>query len=200
MIEWSLDDIDAVAAALRDGHVVVVPTDTVYGVAAPLDNSTAVAKLFTVKRRPTTVALPVVLSDFSDLANMAVTVSDRAQQVAAQLWPGALTLVLPCDPSLAQRVGGVDTLGVRVPDDDALRALVRLTGPLAVTSANEHGEPPCTSPDDVHRAFDGRDEVAGLWNGGLRNGVVSTVVRLGDQSDEVLRSGAIDPAVIAAIR
>ena len=200
MIEWSLDDIDAVAAALRDGHVVVVPTDTVYGVAAPLDNSTAVAKLFTVKRRPTTVALPVVLSDFSDLANMAVTVSDRAQRVAAQLWPGALTLVLPYDPSLAQRVGGVDTLGVRVPDDDALRALVRLTGPLAVTSANEHGEPPCTSPDDVHRAFDGRDEVAGLWNGGLRNGVVSTVARLGDQSDEVLRSGAIDPAVIAAIR
>ena len=77
---------------------------------------------------------------------------------------------------------------------------MRLTGPLAVTSANEHGEPPCTSPDDVHRAFDGRDEVAGLWSGGLRNGVVSTVVRLGDLSDEVLRSGAIDPAVIAAIR
>ena len=195
-----MTQVDEVAAILLAGGVVVIPTDTVYGVAAPLDNPTAVAKLFTVKRRPTTVALPVVLSDFSDLANMAVTVSDRAQRVAARLWPGALTLVLPCDPSLAQRVGGVDTLGVRVPNDDALRALVRLTGPLAVTSANEHGEPPCTSPDDVHRAFDGRDEVAGLWNGGLRNGVVSTVARLGDQSDEVLRSGAIDPAVIAAIR
>lgn len=197
---WGPDDIEQVAAALRAGGVVVVPTDTVYGVAACVARPEAVAQLFSVKRRPTSVALPVMVADVADVASLPVTVSARARHVMEAFWPGPLTIVLPADPTLARRLGGEATLGLRIPNDDALRALVRRTGPLAVTSANEHGEPPCLEPDDVRRVFASHTDVAGLWDGGRRDGAVSTVVKLGDEGDTVLRHGAIDPADVAAVR
>jgi len=190
--------LDETADALRHGRVVAVPTDTVYGVAAGVWSLVGVAGLFALKRRPRDVALPVLIAGTNDLAELDVVLDERAQRLASLLWPGALTLVVPAPPALAAAIGATnESVGLRVPDDEVLLALLREVGPLVVTSANDHGEAPCTSADEVLEAFAQRDGWAGVYDDGPRDGVVSTVVDLTGPQWRVLRRGALDEASIA---
>lgn len=179
------------AELLAHGHVVAVATDTVYGLAAALAHPAAVATLFALKRRPTSVALPVLVSSVRDVEGLGVEWSPTARALSDAWWPGALTVVVAAPPALAALVGGRDAVGFRVPDDDALRALLGEVGPLAVSSANEHGHPPCQSADDVLAAFADRDELAGVVDEGPRDGEVSTVVVLEDGAWRLVRAGAV---------
>jgi L-threonylcarbamoyladenylate synthase len=189
----------AALAALREGEVVGVPTDTVYGLAASLAHPRSVAALFSLKRRPTDVALPVLVDDYAAIVSLGVTLDERARRLVEQYWPGPLTVIVPAPASLARLVrSSDDVVGLRLPNDATLLALLTESGPLAVTSANEHGEAPCTNADEVLTTFSGRDDFAGVLDDGSRQGSVSTVVDLSQATYQILRHGALSDEVIAA--
>lgn len=193
-------DTERAVNLLAGGAVVAVPTDTVYGVAASLSHPSALATLFALKRRPDSLALPVLVGSVEQIEVLGVTWPERARQLASVFWPGALTIVVPVPQELARRVGSPGaTAGFRIPDDPVLHRVLARSGALAVTSANEHGQPPCRDVAQVQRAFAGREELAGVVDGGARSGEVSTVVELTDSSWRVVREGAIDASAIGAV-
>ncbi len=183
---------------LREGAVVAVPTDTVYGIAASLVRPSAVAQLFVLKRRPTTTALPVLVDTLEAVSRLGVDWPEPARRWSDAFWPGALTIVVPAPHELASAVGSTaDTVGFRVPDDAPLLEVLGACGPLAVSSANEHGEPPCHSAADVIRAFDGRRDLSAVLDGGERTGQVSTVVEVAGTTWRVLREGSVSAESLA---
>jgi L-threonylcarbamoyladenylate synthase len=180
----------AAAAAAEQGRLVVVPTDTVYGIAARLDRPAALASLFEAKARPPGLALPVLVADV-DQARTLAALDERAEALAAAFWPGALTMVLARDRSLIAAIGGDGTsVGIRVPHHPALALLLAETGPLATSSANISGRPTPDTIDEIHALF--ADAVAVYLDGGPANaGPPSTVVRLTDGTPVLLREGAV---------
>jgi L-threonylcarbamoyladenylate synthase len=189
---------DEAVAALINGDVVAVPTDTVYGVAASLADPAAVARLFAVKSRPSHVALPILVASLDDLVTLGVQWTDAAQRLAEGFWPGALTIVVGAPAELANRVGAVNSVGVRHARHGELNAVIARCGPLAVTSANQHGSAPCTSAEAV-MAASWASPVAGVIDGGVCDGAASTVVELDATGWHVRRRGAITADEIAAL-
>ncbi|MGH3732507.1 MAG: L-threonylcarbamoyladenylate synthase [Acidimicrobiales bacterium] len=190
---------DEAVQMLLDGVVVAVPTDTVYGVAASLAHRETVVSLFLLKDRPSTMPLPVLTHALNPIQEIDVEWGDMAQRLAEEFWPGALTIVVPASPELAALVGGsTDTVAVRVPDDELLLSVLRECGPLAVTSANSHGAPPCHSAQEVLRSLAG-EHLAAVLDGGERRGEVSSVIQVGDASWRVVREGAVSAARIASV-
>jgi len=117
---------------------------------------------------------------------------DIARRLSVVYWPGPLTIVVRVPERLAALIGSAnETAGFRVADDETLRDILARTGPLALSSANEHGEPPCHSVAEVLHAFSGRDELDGVIDGGERTGRVSTVVDLSETPWRIVREGAI---------
>ena len=193
----TLLSLEECADILVGGGVVAVPTDTVYGLAASLRQPEALANVFRLKDRPRDVSLPIMVADFGTITGLGIALDERALAVADAFWPGALTIVVPVPSDLAALVGANGTLGFRIPDREDLRSLLRRTGPLAVTSANLHGEPPCTTAESVVTAFRDRGLV-GVLDGGACGGVVSTVVSL-DGPWRVLRHGGVSTEQLADI-
>jgi len=177
--------LDEAVAALERGEAIVIPTDTVYGVAALPAHT---ARLFAVKERPTDVALPVLCADLDQVREIA-EVPARAADLAAAHWPGGLTIVLPRTAGFDADLGGTDpsTVGVRVPAHDVPRELARRVGPLVTTSANLHGRPtPATAADAAAELG-----VTVFVDGGVLDGAPSTVVRVAGENVEILRQGAV---------
>lgn len=186
--------MDDVVAALQAGEVAVIPTETVYGLAAAARYSTAIDAIFELKGRDRSKALPVLGSSREDLAAV-VTFDDRARRVTDRFWPGPLTLVLPRDHSFEVDLGGDDkgSVAVRVPGHDVTRALLARTGPLAVTSANLSGEEPFTTVEAARALFG--DRVAAYLDAGRCDGTPSTVLSLVGEP-RVIRRGDLDPELV----
>jgi len=183
---------DEAAGLLREGAVVAVPTDTVYGLAASIAFPDAVARLFSIKRRPATSALPVLIDGLDVAERLGVAWPEVARRLSEAFWPGALTIVVPAPHELASVVNSAaDTVGFRVPDDALLLEVLVSCGPLAVSSANDHGGPPCHNANDVIGTFAGRDGLDGVLDGGERSGRVSTVVAIEESGWRVLRDGSV---------
>jgi L-threonylcarbamoyladenylate synthase len=140
--------------ALHAGGLVVVPTDTVYGIGCAPSNPEAIDRLFEAKRRPRSLVLPVLVDDVAAAERLAV-MDDRAHRLAERFWPGALTLVLPRSEESASWLLGEEreTIGLRVPASDTALALLRTAGPLAVTSANLSGAPALATCEEVRAVF-----------------------------------------------
>lgn len=194
-----LVDRDLVAAELAAGHLVAIPTDTVYGVAARLDCPDAVRALFRAKGRPETVALPVFVSSLDEATTYGARVNERAVRLTAVFWPGPLTVVVDASTKLAQAIGATDSVGLRCPHDDDVAALVARSGPLVVTSANRHGEPPCTTADDVLAVFAEQGLVTAVFDGGVREGAVSSVVDTRGSELVILRDGALSATRLRSV-
>lgn len=174
--------VEAAVARLRSGGVVVLPTETVYGVAALASDPEAVGELFVRKGRPADRRVAVLVADL-DQARSLVEVDDRAATLAAARWPGPLTMVLPTV------AGSVEpTLGVRCPDHDLVRAIAATVGPIATTSANRTGQP---TPDTAAGAAAALGGDLLVLDGGPCTGEPSTVVDLTDHPARVVRRGAI---------
>ena len=181
--------IVAAAAALRDGDVIGIPTDTVYGLAADPWRSGASDRLFLIKGRPRSVELPVLVSGVQQALELCTGVTDAAQRLMEEFWPGALTIVLPRRPDLNADLGEDDaTVGLRAPGHPVPLALCREFGPFATTSANRHGSPPVVSADEVVRHLPGVELVL---DGGPCAGQPSTVVDATGEVPKLLRSGAV---------
>ena len=183
------------AAALADGLVVAVPTDTVYGLAADPTQPEAIERLFSLKGRPSDVPLPVLVAGPDQVAQVAGDLEVAAEALARRFWPGPLTLVVPRRPGFTADLGGPptarSTIGVRRPDHGAVIGLCELLGPLAVTSANLHGQPPATTADEILEAFAGLDQPALVLDGGRCDGLPSSVVECRGPASRCLREGAL---------
>jgi len=185
--------VERAAELLCAGRLVAFPTDTVYGVGAPMFDANAVASIYVAKERPPEKAIPVLIADESDLARIASAVPECARMLMSRFWPGGLTLVLPKRPDVPEIVSSDLTVAVRIPDLDLARALMRLTGPLAATSANRSSQPsPITAADVMVQL--GRRIAAVLDGGPCPGGVPSTVVDCVTSPPRVLRQGALSIA------
>jgi L-threonylcarbamoyladenylate synthase len=150
----SIDSPSAQQTALRllqNGSVIVVPTDTVYGVTCLYDKHEAIEQLFEVKQRPLHKAIPVLIGEQDQISRLVATpLSPTATLLAERFWPGPLTLILPARAKLSPALtAGGTTVGVRMPDHDTLRSLMQRAGPLAATSANRSGEPEACSAQEA---------------------------------------------------
>ena len=176
---------------LRRGGLVCYPTDTVYGIGAAAGDDDAVRRLFAVKGRSPDKALPLLLADASDAAWVA-DVTPLARALASRFWPGALTIVVRKAPSYRSlALAGGETVALRVPNQDVVRAIVRALGePLTGTSANRAGAPPPVSATEV--AFQMGEMVDLIVDGGpCRARLESTVVDITRDVPEVLREGPV---------
>ncbi len=185
------------ADVLRARGIVAIPTDTVYGIATALGVEGGVERLFAIKERPTDKAV-MVLVDSLDQVRDLVELTPAAQALAG-LWPGGLTLVLRLlDPESlpGALTAGTATLGVRVPDHEAPRALARAVGPLPTTSANRSGLPDSRSATEVLAALGGRIDLV-LDGGPSPGGVPSTVVDCSGPELAILRPGAVSSEQVA---
>jgi L-threonylcarbamoyladenylate synthase len=186
-----LERVDEVVDVLVRGGVVVLPTDTVYGLAALPTSASAVERVFALKGRKADVPIAVLCASAEQALALAAPVPGAAE-VAAELWPGPLTLVLPRRAGVELHLGEpVHTIGLRVPDHPLVRAIAERTGPIATTSANRHGEP--TPPTAAGAAASLTSEPDFVVDGGLLEAVASTVVDATSDPWTVLRRGPVDP-------
>ena len=179
------------AAAARRGELIIFPTDTVYGIGTRPDDPAATARLFEAKRRPRDLELPVLVATLA-AARAVAAFDERAERLAAALWPGPLTLVLPRSADAAGwDLGGEPaTVGVRAPRHPLALALLADTGPLAVTSANLSGRPPAETCDELQALFGDLVEVF-LCQEVPLDGVASTVLDLAHGPATIVREGSL---------
>lgn len=181
---------ERVVAALREGRIVVLPTDTVYAVVADAFQVWATQRLFGMKQRGRAVPLGVVIRSPRQVNGLVADVPECAERLMASYWPGPLTLVFNDSDGLSWDLG--DTLGtiaLRLPTDDLLLEVCAEIGPLACTAARVHGGAMPYTVEEAQRQLG--DQVALYVDGGRRAGRVSTVVDVTRGTAEVLRSGAI---------
>ncbi|WP_435736627.1 L-threonylcarbamoyladenylate synthase [Cellulosimicrobium sp. PMB13] len=183
--------IDEAVNAVSRGGLVVLPTDTVYGIGADAFDADAVAALLAAKGRGRQMPPPVLVPDARTLDGLATEVPDDARRLVEELWPGGLTIILKAQPSLAWDLGETHgTVALRMPDHEAALALLRRTGPLAVSSANRTGSPAALDADDA-RAQLGDAVVVYLDGGPVPGGVASTIVDATSGTLRVVRAGAV---------
>ncbi len=179
------------AQLLKNGGIVGMPTETVYGLAAVADDNTAIEKVFSAKGRPQDNPLIVHISDLEMLDTVAESVPEIALEAARRFWPGPFTMILKRGKWVADRVcAGLDTVAVRMPSDPIARDLIRAAGPLAAPSANTSGKPSPTSAKHVLDDLDGKIDAV-LMAGDCIVGVESTVITLATDPPRLLRPGAV---------
>jgi len=188
------------ADVLRSGGVVALPTDTVYGVAVAMSTAGGVERLFHVKQRPPDKGIMLLLADEAQAPEIGA-MTPAATALGGAFWPGGLTVIVPQRPNVAlpaALTGGAPTIGLRVPDHATPRALAAAVGPLPTTSANRSGQPEARDAAEIAEQIG--DAIELIVDGGpAHGGPASTVVDCTGERATILRSGAIEPARIAAI-
>jgi len=178
--------LDQAAEALEGGGIVLLPTDTIYGLHALATDEDAIERLAKIKGRDEAKPFVVVGASLDQLIDIGIDVRPQLRTLLDSLWPAPLTAILPLSrPVAASR--GAASLAVRVPDLQWLRDLTMRTGPLASSSANRSGEPPVSSPDEI--ASDLQERLDGIVDQGLRAGEPSTIVDFTGDEPKLVREG-----------
>ncbi len=183
--------IAAAAHCVASGQLVVLPTDTVYGIGADAFDKAAVAGLLEAKGRGRDMPVPVLVGSWTTIEGLVSSVADRTWGLIEAFWPGGLTLVVEHAPSLAWDLGDArGTVAVRMPLHPVAIELLEVTGPMAVSSANKSGRPPALTAQEARAQLG--DEVAVYLDGGpATTGVASTIVDVTGEVPKVLRAGAV---------
>lgn len=200
LLSSSAEDIERAGELLRAGELVGMPTETVYGLAANALDGKAVASIFLAKGRPQDNPLIVHISRLEQLAPLVSDIPAAAVQLAAEYWPGPLTMVLPKSGIIPDEVScGLASVAVRMPSHPVAREMITAAGvPLAAPSANLSGKPSTTTAAHVMHDMAGR--IAAVVDGGeCAYGVESTVLSLCGERPALLRPGAVTPAMIEAV-
>ena len=186
------EDLALAAELILQGGLVAVPTETVYGLAANGLDTAAVERLYAVKGRPAVKPLSLMVGAPEDMDRYCLEISPLARRLAAQYWPGPLTLVMTARKVVPElvRAGGA-TVGLRCPDHPATLELLRRAAlPLAAPSANPSGQPSPRTAEEVLSWFDGRIEAV-IDGGACALGIESTVLDLSGPEMKILREGAV---------
>lgn len=201
LLENNENDITIAAELIRQGKVVGVPTETVYGLCADARNEEAVKAVFYAKGRPADNPLIVHLADFSQAELYTSYIPELAYKLAEKFCPGALTMVLPKNDRIPLITsGGLDTVGIRVPSHPVMHRIIEISGcPIAAPSANISGLPSPTCAEHVMRDMDGR--ISAVINGGnSQYGVESTVISFDNENTvRILRPGAVTKEMLAEV-
>ncbi|MDR7281060.1 L-threonylcarbamoyladenylate synthase [Catenuloplanes atrovinosus] len=183
-----------IVAAARDsllaGGVALVPTDTVYGLAAAAGRPEAAARIFALKNRPAARNLPIMVSGVDQLPGLGVVITPDARKLLDAFAPGPITIAFGVDPAAAPEwLAGREEVAVRIPREEALLAIIRETGPLLVTSANAHAQETPETVPDILAMLDGEPDV--VLDGGPRQSVPSTLVNCNLPAPRIERAGQI---------
>ncbi len=196
------EDIRRAAAILRDGGLVAIPTETVYGLAADALNGGAVRRIFEAKDRPMDNPLIVHVAEFSDIDRLRLVadIPDKARKLAKSFWPGPLTIIMKKGEVIPDEVSaGLDTVAIRIPSHPDAHRLLALSGlALAAPSANTSGKPSPTTAQHVRDDMDGKIEAV-LDGGSCSVGVESTVITVAAKVPRILRPGLITREQIEAV-
>jgi len=182
--------IDHAVDVLKHGGLVAFPTDTVYGLAALPFKSEYVEGLFSAKGRNNSRAIAILIGNYADLKSVVDQFDETSTRLAHRFWPGPLTLVVPKLSGLPEVLSQDGTIGVRMPDHPVALALLRLIGPLAVTSANISGQNNANTAEEVYNQLNGRVHLI-LDGGRSSGGIPSTVVNCATSKMTILREGPI---------
>lgn len=183
--------IETAARSVGSGELVVLPTDTVYGIGADAFDAAAIAALLAAKGRGRDMPVPVLVGSWSTLDGLVGAVTERTRDLVEAFWPGGLTLIVEHAPSLAWDLGDArGTVAVRMPLHPVAIELLEATGPMGVSSANKSGQPPATTAE---QARDQLGELVAVYldGGPAMAGVASTIVDVTGEVPRVLRSGAV---------
>ncbi len=192
------DGLTAAAGAVRAGQLVVLPTDTVYGLGCDAFNSAAVRSLLSAKGRTSSMPAPVLVGSWRTIDGLVSVVPMAARRLIEAFWPGGLSLVLPHAPSLAWELGDTKgTVMLRMPLHPVAIELLRDVGPMAVSSANRSGSPPAATMDEA-RVQLGQSVAVYLDGGPSGEPVASTIVDLTGEP-RILRQGAVSAAALAEV-
>ncbi|MFC5996576.1 L-threonylcarbamoyladenylate synthase [Pseudonocardia hispaniensis] len=193
------DGLAAAARAVRAGQLVVLPTDTVYGLGCDAFSAAAVRSLLAAKNRGPDMPVPVLVGSWSTIDGLVLGVPAAARTLIEAFWPGGLSLVLPHAPSLNWDLGLTKgTVMLRMPLHPVALELLRDVGPMAVSSANKSGAPPAADAAEATTQFG--DQVAVYLDGGPSGAsVASTIVDLTADEPRILRAGAVSSAEISEV-
>ena len=191
--------IEAAAAAVKSGRLVVMPTDTVYGIGADAFDGRAVADLLAAKGRGRDMPVGVLVGSWHTIDGLVYSVTDGARELIRAFWPGALSLVVTQAPSLQWDLGDArGTVMLRMPLHPVAIELLRKTGPMAVSSANVSGQSPATTATEARRQLG--DHVEVYLDGGLaERQAASTILDLTSAAPRILREGPITAQSIADV-
>lgn len=197
-IRFEEEDIDIVVELLMEGSVVAFPTDTVYGLGVVYDDEAALLALKKAKGRPETKPIPTMIGTIDQLEQVAV-VSKSAKRLAEAFMPGAITLIMKKKEEVPGYVtNGLATIGVRMPDDEFVCALIEKCGkPLLVTSANKSGEETGINDEQVLSQLDG--DIDAIVLGEAKGKLASTIIDVSTEEVKILRDGPITKAQIEAV-
>jgi L-threonylcarbamoyladenylate synthase len=191
--------LTAATEAVRRGELIVLPTDTVYGIGANAFSPAAVAGLLAAKRRGRDMPPPVLVGTVSAATALIEDMDNIGRRMIEEFWPGGLTLVCRAGRSLTWDLGDTEgTVAVRMPLHSLALELLKETGPLAVSSANVSGQPAATTADEAEQQL-GEEVAVILDDGPATGGVASTIVDVTGAMPRLLRAGAIGVEKLAAV-
>jgi L-threonylcarbamoyladenylate synthase len=191
--------IASAVSAVKGGRLVVLPTDTVYGIGADAFDPAAVAALLAAKGRGRDMPVPVLVGSWQTIDGLAFAVPDSARELIRAFWPGALSIVVQQAPSLHWDLGeGKGTVMVRMPLHPVAIELLREVGPMAVSSANVSGRPPAVTADEARQQLGDLVEVY-LEAGPSARQAASTILDLTGPSPRILREGPIAADEVALV-
>lgn len=183
---------------LKNGGVISIPTDTVYGIVCEVFNSVAIEKIYTIKGRESSKALPILIGEIKQLDLIAKPLNFNAQKLADFFWPGALTLIVPGQPNLPHQLSPFSKIGVRMPNHAWLLNFLIKSGPLASTSANLSGNPEAHSALEVEEQLAGKVDLI-IDGGRISRSIPSTIVDCSSSEIKVIREGPISADLINQI-
>ncbi len=188
------EELRVVCNLIRNGEIVIFPTETVYGIGANALDASAVGKIFVAKGRPSDNPLIVHLADKRKIKDIAEDVTEVEQKLIDNFMPGPFTLILKRKPIIPDIVtGGLNTVGIRIPENIIARGIITYSGvPIAAPSANISGKPSGTNIEDIRKELEGK--VSAIVDGGQTSiGLESTVVKVVDEIPVILRPGKVTP-------
>lgn len=183
---------------LQHGKLVIVPTETVYGLAADANNEQAIQKVFAVKGRPVNQPLAILIAQNAKLTNWAIDIPETAYQLAQNFWPGPLTMILKCNTKVSKLItSGLPTIGLRCPRHPITQQILQaFPQGLAAPSANIYGQPPPTHVREISTTLSKQVDLI-IDGGKCEIGTVSTIVDLTSNKLQILRQGAITEKMLS---
>jgi L-threonylcarbamoyladenylate synthase len=182
------EQLAEIEAALRAGGILLLPTDTIYGLHAIATDESALARITDIKGRNESKPFVVLGASLAQFEEIGIDIRPDLRKALQEIWPAPLTAILPLSRPIAASRGAA-SLAVRVPALDWLRALLARTGPLVSTSANRSGEPPVDRPENLAREL--QNSLDGIADGGLCQGEPSTIVDFTGGEPQLIREGNV---------